>query len=151
MRLMCDEMLLRLGRWLRAAGYDTAIVEGGADDAALIGRCAAEGRVLLTRDRRLAACAEACIPVLRLAEDTIDGQARALAGGLGIDWRHAPFTRCVIDNAVLAPAPPEAMAEVPPRSREAGGPLLRCPSCRRLYWPGGHVRRMRERLASWAR
>ncbi len=22
MRLLCDEMLLRLGRWLRAAGYD---------------------------------------------------------------------------------------------------------------------------------
>ena len=23
---MCDEMLLRLGRWLRAAGYDTALI-----------------------------------------------------------------------------------------------------------------------------
>src|SRR4030081_174258 len=26
-RLYCDEMLTRLGRWLRAAGYDTAIAE----------------------------------------------------------------------------------------------------------------------------
>src|SRR5689334_350075 len=38
LRLMCDEMLLRLGRWLRAAGYDTAFAAGGADDAALIAR-----------------------------------------------------------------------------------------------------------------
>jgi uncharacterized protein with PIN domain len=147
---MCDEMLLRLGRWLRAAGYDTVIAETGTEDATLIARCAAEGRVLLTRDRHLAARAEACVPVLRLSEETVDKQARALAATLGIDWRRAPFTRCVIDNAVLEAAPPEAVAEVPPRSREAGGPLLRCPSCSRLYWPGGHVRRMRERLASWA-
>jgi uncharacterized protein with PIN domain len=147
---MCDEMLLRLGRWLRAAGYDTAIAAGGTEDAALIARCAAEGRVLLTRDRLLAARAEASVPVLLLVEDRIDDQARALAATLGTDWLRAPFTRCVIDNAELEPAPPEAAAQMPTRSREAGGPLLRCPVCRRLYWPGGHVRRMRERLAVWA-
>jgi len=150
-RLMCDEMLLRLGRWLRAAGYDTAIAEGGADDAALIARCTAEGRVLLTRDRRLAERTEGCVPVVRLAENTVEEQARMLAATLGIDWQRAPFTRCVIDNAELEPAPPEAAGQVPMRSRQAGGPLLRCPACFRLYWPGGHVRRMRERLAAWAR
>lgn len=150
MRLMCDEMLLRLGRWLRAAGYDTAIAEGGADDTALIARCAAENRMLLTRDRHLAARAEASVAVLRLASDAIDDQARILAATPGIDWQRAPFTRCVIDNAELEPAPPEAAARVPMRSRGAAGPLLRCPACGRLYWPGGHVRRMRERLAGWA-
>src|SRR5438128_10712908 len=50
-RLYCDEMLARLGRWLRAAGYDTAIAAGGLPDAALIARCAAEARILVTRDR----------------------------------------------------------------------------------------------------
>jgi uncharacterized protein len=148
---MCDEMLLRLGRWLRAAGYDTAIAENGADDAALIARCTAEGRVLLTRDRRLAEGTEGCVPVLRLAENTVEEQARTLAATLGIDWQRAPFTRCVIDNAELGPAPPEAAVQVPMRSREAGGPLRCCSACGRLYWPGGHVRRMRERLAAWAR
>jgi uncharacterized protein len=149
-RLMCDEMLLRLGRWLRAAGYDTAIAEGGTDDAALIARCAAQDRVLLTRDRRLVARAECSVAVLRLAEETIDDQARTLASRLGIDWQRAPFTRCIVDNTVLEAAPPEAGADVPPRSREASGPLRRCPACFRLYWPGGHVRRMRKRLAAWA-
>ena len=45
-----------------------------------------------------------------LAEGTIDDQARRLAAALGIDWLRAPFTRCVIDNAVLEAAPPEAAA-----------------------------------------
>jgi len=149
-RLMCDEMLLRLGRWLRAAGYDTAIAEGGSDDAALIARCAAERRVLLTRDRHLAARACGVVPVVRLADDRIEAQAHLLKAALGIDWQRAPFTRCVIDNAVLDLAPPEAAAQVPAGSREAGGPLRRCPRCGRLYWPGGHVRRMQARLSSWA-
>jgi uncharacterized protein len=153
MRLLCDEMLLRLGRWLRAAGYDTAIAAGGSSDGALIARCAAEQRILVTRDRQLAArAAKGAVPgVVRLGRDDIDEQAHALQAALGIDWQHAPFTRCVLDNAPLDPAPSEMAAQVPPSSRAAGGPLRRRPCCGRLYWPGGHVRRMQTRLAAWAR
>ena len=60
-----------------------------------------------------------------------------------------PFTRCLIDNTALDPAPPEMVAQVPASSRAAGGPLRLCPECGRLYWPGGHVRRMLARLAGW--
>ena len=150
MRLYCDEMLSRLGRWLRAAGYDTAIAEGGITDAALIARCVAETRILVTRDRHLAAAAQGRVTVMRLAEGDIAAQARALKAALGIDWQTAPFTRCLLDNTPLAPAPPEMAAQVPPSSRAAGGPLRICPECRRLYWPGGHVRRMLARLAGWS-
>lgn len=55
MRFYCDEMLARLARLLRAAGYDTLLSEGGEQDAAMAGRARAEGRVLVTRDRELAA------------------------------------------------------------------------------------------------
>ena len=149
MRLFCDEMLGRLGRWLRAAGHDTAIAEGGLRDAEIIARCIAEQRVLLTRDRHLAAVAESRVPVLRLAETDLAGQARAIRAALDIDWMHAPFTRCLVDNAPLVPAPPDMAAQVPRASRTAGGPLRLCPECGRLYWPGGHVRRMLARLAEW--
>ena len=151
MRLLCDEMLLRLGRWLRAAGYDTAIAQGGVPDAALIARCAAEGRVLVTRDRHLAARVAGAVTAVQLAADGIDAQAALLKAVLGVDWEVAPFTRCLVDNPPLDRAPPQAAARVPPSSRAAGGPLLCCPECGRLYWPGGHVRRMRARLAAWNR
>src|SRR6266446_4166340 len=94
-RLFCDEMLVRLGRWLRAAGYDTAIAEGGLADPTIITRCAAESRSLITRDRHLEARAQGRVPVIRLAEDGIEAQARALRSAPGIDWQHAPFTRCL--------------------------------------------------------
>ena len=150
MRLFCDEMLARLGRWLRAAGYDTAIAEGGLPNRALIARCAAEGRVLLTRDRHLAAVAAGRIRIVRLTETTIAAQAQTVRAVIGIDWQKAPFTRCLVDNTPLDPAPPEMSAQVPHASRAAGGPLHLCPECGRLYWPGGHVRRMLTRLASFA-
>ena len=149
MRLLCDEMLARLGRWLRAAGYDTAIAENGMPDAALIRRCVAENRILLTRDRHLAAAADGRVSVVCLAETGIAAQAQTLRAVLAIDWQHAPFTRCLVDNAPLAPAPPDMAAQVPPASRAAGDPLQLCPTCGRLYWPGGHVRRMRARPGEW--
>ncbi len=149
-RLYCDEMLARLGRWLRAAGYDTAIAESGLADTGIIAQCAAEGRILLTRDRHLAEVGTARgVRVLRLSETTVERQARTLRQSLGIDWQHASFTRCLVDNAPLDPAPPGAASQVPPRSRAAGGPLRMCSCCGRLYWPGGHVRRMLARLASF--
>jgi uncharacterized protein with PIN domain len=139
-------MLRGLGRWLRAAGYDTAVAEGGGTDAEIIARCAAESRTLITRDRHLEARGQGRVPVVRLAEDSIEAQGRALRSALNIDWEYAPFTRCLVDNAPLDPASPEMAAQVPPDSRAAGGPLRLCPECRRLYWPGGHVRRMQARL-----
>jgi Mut7-C RNAse domain len=59
--------------------------------------------------------------------------------------------RAELIRSLLAPepAPPYLATEVPERSRAAGGPLRMCPECGRLYWSGGHVRRMQQRLAAW--
>ncbi|HZU89482.1 MAG TPA: DUF5615 family PIN-like protein [Stellaceae bacterium] len=149
MRFLCDEMLKGLGRWLRAAGYDTAIAAGGLADRDLVRGARAEGRILLTRDRRLAETAGREARVVWLGGDGIDATARALKETLEVNWQYAPFTRCLLDNTPLVAAPPARIAEVPAAARAAGGPFTLCPLCRRLYWPGGHVRRMRARLAAW--
>ena len=148
-RLLCDEMLSGVGRWLRAAGYDVAIVEAGAHDDHLLARAAAEDRVVLTCDRRLAARAGAAVAVVVLRTQNADGAARELRERLGIDWLHAPFTRCLRDNATLVPADEEDVTKLPATARRAEGPVMRCPECDRIYWPGSHVRRMRARLAKW--
>ena len=148
-RFLCDEMLRGLGRWLRAAGYDTVIAEGGLPDRVLAARCAEEDRVLLTKVRHLATTVASTAPVVLLSGDGIDEAARALRVALDIDWQLAPFTRCIVDNRPLEAAPPHLVIRVPERSRAAGGPLRVWPGCGRLYWPGSHVRRMQQRLVSW--
>ena len=149
LRFLCDEMLRDLGRWLRAAGYDTVIAEGGLPDRTIVLRCADEDRVLLTRDRHLAATAKGTASVMLVPGEGIDAAARALRRAFGLDWQQAPFTRCLIDNRSLEIAAPELTKLVPERSRHAGGPLRVCPECGRVYWPGGHVRRMQQRLLLW--
>ena len=104
-RFLCDEMLHGLGRWLRAAGYDTVIAESGIPDRELVRRCAGEDRILLTKDRHLATAA-GIAPVVLVKGKSIDETARVLRTALDIDWQHAPFTRCLVDNALLAAAEP---------------------------------------------
>lgn len=143
-------MLHGLGRWLRAAGYDTALVAPGLDDGAMLDQAAAEGRLLLTRDRRLSERrAATSVELVQLAAERLDAMAVELARRLGIDWLRAPFRRCLMDNTPLLPAEPTDRARIPPPAQAAGDALMRCPHCGRIYWPGSHVRRMRARLARW--
>ena len=132
---------------MRAAGYDVAMVDEGAHDDRLLARAAAEGRLLLTCDRRLAERAGQGARVVVLGTETFEGASRELSQRLGIDWLHAPFTRCLRDNARLMPAKEDDVAKLPAAARGGDGPIMRCPQCARVYWPGSHVRRMRAKLA----
>jgi uncharacterized protein with PIN domain len=147
-RLLCDEMLAGLAGMMRAAGHDTALAPPGTADAVLAETCRAEGRVLVSRDRRLVRGLEGAV---LLPGDSLDEQAQLLAIRLGLDWCFAPFTRCMRDNTPLRLAEPAELGRIPPHARLLPGPFRACPGCGRLYWPGSHVRRMRERLCRWNR
>jgi len=148
-RLLCDDMLTGLARWLRAAGHDTAVPEPAQPDGEIMVRCRAEGRVLVTRDRRLAQAAADQVETVLLTSEDLDDQALALVRALGLDWTSAPFTRCLVDNSLLEPADAVDLARIPAQSRAMPGPFRRCPSCRRVFWPGSHVKRMTARLQHW--
>ena len=150
MRLLCDEMLARLARWLRAAGHDTDLAGPGEPDSSLVARALGEDRLLLTRDRHLALRHETAARLLVLRAERPDGQALELVRTVDIDWLAAPFTRCLIDNRPLRDATEAERSEAPGQTRALAGPFLSCPECGRLYWPGSHYRRMLARLELWA-
>lgn len=147
MRLLCDEMLAGLARWLRAAGHDTALAPPQASDRALVELARAERRLLLTRDRSLP---ERAPDLVLLLPEPLEAQAAALSRLLGLDWLAAPFTRCLVDNTPLRPASAQALAALPAQTTSLPGPFRTCPACGRVYWPGSHVRRMAARLEHWA-
>jgi uncharacterized protein len=142
-KLLCDEMLKGIARWLRAAGYDVAMEPDGAADRTLIERAVAEHRVLLTRDRTLLEIRNAQQVVLLLESNDLESCAREITRKLGIDWLLDPFTRCTLCNTPLLSV--ERPADFPPDIEQA----LICPSCDKYYWHGGHVARMLSRLKSW--
>ena len=151
MKLLCDAMLAGLGRWLRAAGYDTAVADGHTSDRALLARAIAEDRLLVTRDRHLMDFRGAKGRVILLEAGDLESQAGQLSRRIGIDWHHRPFSRCLVCNIRLLPAAEERRAEMPDGARGTDGPLRVCPDCDRLYWTGSHVRRMRRRLDQLSR
>jgi uncharacterized protein with PIN domain len=144
MRFLCDEMLLRLARLLRAAGYDVHLAHGGQRDAELLALARAENRILVTRDKRLAA--EAHPRAVVVEGRGAYAEAESLSAQAPIDWRLAPFTRCIVDNTPLREATPADLAAAPEAAREREGPFRACPDCGRVYWPGSHVKRLSERL-----
>jgi hypothetical protein len=146
--LLCDRMLIRLGRWLRAAGYDTEIAGADAGDRQLIDHAVREDRLVITRDRRLAELRGAWQRVIVLDGNSMTECAREVTERLTIDWLHAPFSRCMLCNTRLVPAAPERHRQVPKGAATAND-VHWCPECDKLYWPGGHVRRMYRRLALW--
>lgn len=75
MRFLCDEMLVRLARLLRSAGYDTYLAAGGEPDPELLKVAVREGRILLTRDKRLAVSAPESVLIRGWG---VDAEARHL-------------------------------------------------------------------------
>ena len=150
LRFVCDEMMKRLARWLRAAGYDTEVPEDGARDRAVLARALEEGRLVITCDRKLTELKGADGTVLLVRSNTLQGAAAELTETLGLDWLYRPFSRCLVCNAALAEADERVRARLPEGARALAKPLRHCPRCARLYWAGGHVRRMRARLEAWS-
>lgn len=153
-RFLADRMLAKLARWLALMGYDARrAADGEVDDAELMRHAQREGRVLLTRDRRMPPVAGAKVLVLRS-----EGHEEQLAEVLRtFSLRPDParfFSRCAPCDALLVPAAYEDVAaELPERVRTLETLFYRCPACRRLYWTGTHVERIRGVLlrlgSSW--
>lgn len=145
-RFLCDEMLARLGRWLRAAGYDTAIAEPGDNDANLIQQACDEDRLLITRDRKMQEYREASGRVVLVEANQLPDQLKELSWLCNIDWLCHPFSRCLECNGELQKAGEEQRQRVPPDSLRDDEILLYCPRCDKPYWNGSHVHRMRTKL-----
>ena len=145
-KLLVDGMLGRLARWLRIMGYDTTF-EREADDWTLIRLARAEGRLLLTRDRRLAT--RRGVTALLIESQELTEQVRQVVTTVGLSPTEA-FSRCPVCNGRLVPlSHDEARDRVPPHVHRTQQRFRLCPECDRVYWQGTHWERMREILADW--
>lgn len=146
-RFVADAMLGRLARWLRVLGYDT-VYDASLDDRSLVDLANRDDRILLTRDRHLLRELRPRRAV-EITQDAPLDQLAALVGGLALPAPNELFRRCLVCNTPLDDVPAaEATELVPPAARALPGPVRRCPTCGRVYWPGSHVRRMTQALAS---
>lgn len=149
-QFLCDEMLQRLGRWLRAAGYDTVIARDAEADYHLLRKAIAEGRLLITRDRELAGHRRAGGTVVFIEGDNLEQCAAALSAKVPINWLLAPFSRCMNCNTPLEAAQAAQIQSLPFKDKPNLDQAVYCPVCKQVFWDGSHVRRMRRHLTEWA-
>jgi hypothetical protein len=144
-RLFADAMLGGLMRWLRILGHDTAY-ESHIEDEVLVRRCLVEGRVLLTRDRRLLEEWRIKRALLISAEKPLE-QLREVVTRLRLDCSARLFLRCTLCNSLVEAADRASVrGRVPDRIWQEQERFARCTRCDRIYWEGSHTRRIRARL-----
>lgn len=142
-------MLVQLGKWLRAAGYDTLIADGRANDRRLLEWSIDEQRRLVTRDHKLLEFKHAQDHVLLLQGNALYAWIDVINEKIGLNWLFRPFSRCLVCNTDLVAAPPGSEERVPNKIREQALPLSYCTHCDKLYWEGSHVQQMRHQLQIW--
>ena len=141
-RFVADAMLGRLARWLRLLGFD-CVFDAEASDEQVVRRAIEDGRVLLTRDRRLPE--EWWISDIHLVQE--QEPRRQLAEvvrhfDLGASIR--VLTRCSRCNRTLERITrAQASGRVPSRILEDHEPFSECLACGRVYWEGSHAARIR--------
>jgi len=141
---IADAMLGRLAKSLRMLGYDTLFVPH-IEDADLKHRALRDRRVLLTRDHEVA---ESALPIERVLveSDRLEDQLRQVVAAFDLDVASGLFTRCIVCNAPVEPMARERVRGlVPSYVFETQARFVRCPECKRIYWPATHV----ERARSW--
>lgn len=140
-RFAADAHLGRLARHLRLLGFDTAY-DRDWDDAALAAAAQAEHRIVLTRDVGLLK-RNAVTHGLFVRAQQPRAQLLEVARRLHLVSRFRPFTRCLECNGALAAVSKgEVLAQVPEGAWHCFDEFVRCPRCKRVYWPGTHHERL---------
>jgi uncharacterized protein with PIN domain len=136
-RFAVDRMLARLARWLRLMGSDV-LFDSALDGAALLRRAREEGRIVVTRDKRLRTAPD----VIFLTANRFREQLREVLARHPFDPRAHAFTRCAQCNEPLQWLDRNLVARrVPPFVFASQEKFACCPRCDKLYWDATHVSR----------
>lgn len=140
-----DVHLGKLAHHLRMVGFDTWYRNSATQDE-LIALAQSEDRILLSKSRLLVSHPRLLASYAVRSSDPRE-QFLEVLRRFDIVSLFRPFTRCLHCNAIVRPAQEDEVAGgVPLRSRALYRDFTLCPDCRRVYWEGTHVGRMRAFL-----
>lgn len=142
-QFVLDVHLGRLAGYLRMLGFDTVYGSRCADERLAEISCR-ERRILLTRDvgllKRGAVTHGYYVRAIQPREQLSEVVRRFDLGRLA-----KPFLRCLRCNALLAQVGKDEVRHLlPVQVALLHNEFLRCPDCDRVYWKGGHFRRIRQ-------
>ena len=140
-RFLLDNHLGRLAAYLRMLGFD-CIYQNNFDDEELAELAQKQGRILLSRDRRLLmrkiVSSGYCLRSLDPAE-----QLSEVIDRFDLIKQIVPFHRCLRCNHPLEAVAKEAILNrLEPLTKLYFDEFQICPNCKQIYWKGSHFERM---------
>jgi len=140
-RFVLDNHLGRLAAYLRMLGFD-CLYQNDYDDEELAETVQREGRILLSRDRRLLMRKVVVHGYCLRSLDSIE-QLSEVIQRFDLTKRIVPFHRCLRCNHPLEPVEKEAVLDrLEPLTKLYFDEFQICPACKQIYWKGSHYERM---------
>jgi uncharacterized protein with PIN domain len=142
-----DNHLGRLAMSLRLLGFD-ALYRNDFDDVELARLSSEEGRVLLTRDRRLL---NRKVVVYGYNVRTRDPKQQLMdvLRRYRLKELIRPWHRCLVCNGGLRPVAKETIVNrLEPKTKKYFHEFRMCEDCQRIYWKGSHYEPLRQLIES---
>jgi len=144
-KFIIDVNLGKLARSLRMLGFDT-LYDRTFSDQEIIRLSSQDRRIILTRDQNLLKHKTVTHGYWLRATDPFE-QVKEILHRLDLISRLSPFTRCMDCNGLLNTVDKKDILNlVPPRTAKYYTEFYQCASCKKIYWPGSHFRKMQEKI-----
>ncbi len=148
MKFIADNMVGKLAKYLRVAGYDVKYPKNLSDNK-IIDIAESENRLILTRDSNLITrkkIKKDDIQFLFIESQEITRQLKQVKEELSLNIYPA-FKRCIICNNELHNVDKrDVRGKVPDYVYKTKNNFFFCKKCNKIYWKGSHYKAMKQLL-----
>jgi uncharacterized protein len=147
MKILCDQMLGTLAKWLRIMGFDTFYANAEMSDEDLLNIAKGENRTIFTRDKELIIRGKKKnLNVVAIETTDLDLQLNQVLKHVNID-ENSVLSRCTLCNTVLDTVEKnKVQGKVPSKVFENNEKFWFCSKCNKFYWMGSHYNEMINKI-----
>lgn len=147
MKILCDQMLGTLAKWLRILGFDTFYANAETSDEDLLNIAKGENRTIFTRDKELIIRGKKKnLNVISIETTDLDLQLNQALKHVNIDEKSI-LSRCTLCNTVLDIVEKnKVQGKVPSKVFENNEKFWFCSKCNKFYWMGSHYNEMINKI-----
>lgn len=143
-KFLLEGSLKGLAKWLRFLGYEVTVCEGKITDLDFF--TYRDYIFLITSKATAEKLEKIGIKFLMLPRENLKLQLRLCIEKLKLD-RRLKLDICSVCGTKLTPVKKENFKDqIPPKVYEYYDEFNYCPTCKKLYWEGDHVKRIREKF-----
>ena len=147
MKLLCDQMLGSLAKWLRILGFDTFYANAEISDDELLDIAKNENRTIISRDKELILRGKKeNLNVIKIKNTDLDEQLNKILEYIKINEKLV-LSRCSLCNTILDTIEKSKVeGKVPRKVFDNNDDFWFCNKCKKFYWTGSHYNKILDKI-----